>query len=263
MASQTQSFVYALGRIEARFPGLSVEKEFAQVVGREESAGKTDRQVLHEVLSRPENRYLVRQMCWVLSIQGLDTYLLYPRDPLDLDRLVESIRAQPGPDNIDLVVGTKGPIAPLELCNGLMVPLVAFDNIYHFGRDAFIKSIPAPKEVKATDFRPSAEEVFDRIMQMTDNAGATDEHRALNYLAVRYAAIYAKAAEQFARDFSLTGIEARPSSLSGTRNIIKVILSFTNRNTDFAERFFVCVDVTEEFPFLVTKLSPYVTIGSI
>ena len=35
-------------------------------------------------------------------------------------------------------------------------------------------------------------------MQMTDNAGATDEHRALNYLAMRYPAIYAKAAEQFA-----------------------------------------------------------------
>ena len=33
---------------------------------------------------------------------------------------------------------------------------------------------------------------------MTDNAGATDEHRALNYLAVRYPAIYAKAAEAFA-----------------------------------------------------------------
>ena len=30
-----------------------------------------------------------------------------------------------------------------------------------------------------------------------------------------------------------------------------------NRNTDFAEKSFVRVDVTEEFPFLVTKLSPY------
>jgi hypothetical protein len=30
-----------------------------------------------------------------------------------------------------------------------------------------------------------------------------------------------------------------------------------NRNTDFTEKFFVRVDVTEEFPFLVTKLSPY------
>jgi hypothetical protein len=52
-------------------------------------------------------------------------------------------------------------------------------------------------------------------------------------------------------------VEVRPSRLSGTRKIVDVILSFTNRNTDFAEKFFVRVDVTEEFPFLVTKLSPY------
>lgn len=30
-----------------------------------------------------------------------------------------------------------------------------------------------------------------------------------------------------------------------------------NRNTNFIEKFFVRVDVTEEFPFLATKLSPY------
>jgi hypothetical protein len=36
-----------------------------------------------------------------------------------------------------------------------------------------------------------------------------------------------------------------------------MIFSVTNRNTDVNEKFFVRVDVTEEFPFLVTKLSPY------
>jgi hypothetical protein len=46
-------------------------------------------------------------------------------------------------------------------------------------------------------------------------------------------------------------------SLSGTRSIVDVIFSFTNRNTDFTEQFFVRTDITEEFPFLVTKLSPY------
>jgi hypothetical protein len=102
-----------------------------------------------------------------------------------------------------------------------------------------------------------AEELFDRIMQLTDNSGNTHEHRALNYLAMRYPAIYAKTAEQFARDFSLTGVGVRPSPLSGTRNIVDVIFAYTDRKTDFTEKFCVRVDVTEEFPFLVTKLSPY------
>jgi hypothetical protein len=42
-------------------------------------------------------------------------------------------------------------------------------------------------------------------MQMTDNAGATDEHRALNYLAMRYPGLYVAVAEQFSRNASLTG----------------------------------------------------------
>ena len=256
-ASMPASFVYALGRIEARFPNLAAEKEFAQATGRTDTAGKTDQQTFYAVLSQRANRYLVRQMCWVLTIQGLETYLLLPRDPADLDLLVEAIRDTPSPNDIDVVIGMRGPIAPPEMCNGLMVPIVAFDQIYSFDRDSLIKAIPKPEKITAAQFRPVAEELFDRIMQMTDNSGNTDEHRALNYLAMRYPAIYAKAAEEFARDFSLTGVEVRPSPLSSTRNIVEVIFSYTDRKTDFTEKFCVRCDMTEEFPFLVTKLSPY------
>jgi len=69
-------------------------------------------------------------------------------------------------------------------------------------------------------------------MQLTDNAGATDEHRALNYLSMRCPAIYVKAAEEFARDFSLTAVEVRPSPLSSTHKIVDVIFSYTNRTTE-------------------------------
>src|SRR6516225_2832833 len=40
----TSAYVYALGRIEPRFPRLSVEKEYAQATSRAETAGLTDRQ---------------------------------------------------------------------------------------------------------------------------------------------------------------------------------------------------------------------------
>jgi PatG Domain len=188
------SYVYAIGRVEARFPNLAAEKEFAQATGRTETAGKTDQQTFHTVLSKRENRYLVRQLCWVLTIQGLETYLLQPRDPADFDLLVEAIRPAPSPNDIDVVIGMRGPIAPPELCNGLMVPIVLFDQIYSFDRDTLIKAIPRPEKMAAEQFGPAAGEVFDRIMQMTDNAGATDEHRALNYLAMRYPGVYAKTA---------------------------------------------------------------------
>jgi PatG Domain len=251
------SWVYALGNIEARFPSVSVEKEFAQATGREKTSGLTDRHALHTVLSKPENRYLVRQCCFVMTVEGLETYILTPRDPADLSLLVEAVRPNPSPMDLDVVIGIKGPIAAPQMCNGLMVPIVVFDQIYSFDRDALIKAIPKPEKTSAKEFGPAAEELFDRIMQLTDNAGATDEHRALNYLAVRYHAIYARAAEEFARNCSLTSVDVQGSPLSGVRKVLDVIFYYTNRNTDVVDKCFVRVDVTDEFPFLVTKLSPY------
>jgi hypothetical protein len=250
-------WVYAVGRIEPRFPRLSVEKEFAQATGRSETAGLSDRQALHAVLSDPKNRYLVRQLCWVLRIEGLETYILQPRDPGDLDLLVEALRSQPEPTDVDVVVGARGPLAPPELCNGLVVPFLVFDQIYSFDVDSLLEAIPRPDSVAEDGFRAMAKELFFRMLQMTDNAGATDEHRATNYLILRYSAIYARAAAAFAQNYSLSGVDVRPSPLSNTRNIVEVIFAYTSRETDFTEKYFVRVDVTEEFPFLVTKLSPF------
>ena len=251
------SYVFAIGRVEMRFPTLAVEKEFAQATGRADTKGLTDRAAAHAVLSERSNRYIARQVCWVFSIEGLETYILVPRDPADYDQLLEAVRPQPSPLDLDVVVGVRGPIAPPEMCNGLMAPIVIFDQIYSFDRDALIKAIPRPEKTSAKEFGPAAEELFDRIMLAADNAGSTDDHRALNYLAVRYPAIYTTAADAFGRNSSLTAVDVQRSPLSSTRNVVDVIFSFTNRATDVVEKFFARVDVTEEFPFLVTKMSPY------
>lgn len=253
----TPSYVYAIGRIEVRFPSVAVEKEFAQATARTETTGKTDQQSFHAVLSKRENRYLVRQLCWVFTVQGLETYLLKPRDLADIDLLVDAIRPVPTPNDIDVVIGLRGPIASPEMCNGLMIPIVVFDHLYSFDQDTLIKAVPKPEKMSAKEFEPSAHELFHRIMRLTDNSGATDEHRVLNYLSMRYPVVYAKVAECHIRDCALSGVEVRPSRLSGARKIMDVIFSFTNRNTDFTEKFCTRVDVTEEFPFLVTKLFPY------
>jgi hypothetical protein len=251
------SMVYALGRIETRFPTLGIEKEYAQLVARGDGKGKTDQHTFADTVGDREHRYLARQLCWVFSVEGLPTYILKPRDPADLDLLVSALRPAPRPTDVDVVIGVRGPMAPPEMCNGLVLPIVIFDQLYSFDVDALLKSIPRPEKVSATDFGPAAEELFFRIQQMADNAGAVDEHRALNYLAVRYPSIYARAAEAFAQNASLTSVEARPSRLTGTRRVHDVIFTFTNRATDVAEKHFVRVDVTEQFPFLVSKLSPY------
>jgi hypothetical protein len=256
-ATATSSYVYALGRVEPRFPRLAVEKEFAQATGRAETTGLTDRQALHTVLSQRQNRYLARQLCYVLTIEGLETYILVPRDPGDFELLVDAIRPAPRPTDVDVVIGVRGPIAPPELCNGLMVPIVVFDQIYSFDIDSLIAGIPRPEQIAAEQFTSAAEELYMRIIQIVDNAGAMDEHRALNYLGMRYPAIYAQSAERHGQNFTLMAVDVRPSRLSGVRKIVDVIFSYTHRQTDFTEKYFVRVDVTEEFPFLVTRLTPY------
>jgi len=105
-ATSHPSYIYAIGTVEPRFPTLAAEKEFAQTTGRAEgTAGLTDREATHSVLSDRANRYLVRQLCFVMTIQGLETYILRPRDPADFDLLVEAIRPAPRPTDVDVVVG--------------------------------------------------------------------------------------------------------------------------------------------------------------
>ena len=51
---------------------------------------------------------------------------------------------------------------------------------------------------------------------------------------MRYPAIYAKAAEGFGRDFSLSGVDVRPSVLSGARKLLDLIWRFLALSTQQA-----------------------------
>ena len=120
--NSSPSFVYAIGRIESRFPNMSVEQEFIQVQGRTETTRQSETEARRAILTSRQNRYLARKMCWVMTIEGIDTYILEPQNTDDLDLLIETLRAPPkrGVD-LDLVIGWIGPLATPKLCNGLIV----------------------------------------------------------------------------------------------------------------------------------------------
>jgi PatG C-terminal len=249
------SYIYAIGRIYARPPNHSIKQEIAQISGRTHTKGLIDDEATQKIISAQENRYLARKMCWIMEVEGIPMYILRPRDSYDLDLLIETVRSAPnrGTD-MDLVIGSAGPLATPEKCNGLILPIVLIDQIYSFDRNKLIESIPKPEKVSVTEFEKTAGEILDKVQQMADNAGRTNEHRALNYLVVRHEDIYAKTAEMHAKDFSLTAIEVRPSRLTvaGTRVVLDVIFTYTQRTEPigYSEKYFMRVDVTEEFPFL-------------
>ena len=143
------------------------------------------------------------------------------------------------------------------MCNGLMVPIVVVDQMYSLGRDSLKKAIPRPEDIPEEEFEEGADDLLSRIMQMADNVGATDGHRTLNYLVVRYDRIYDKTARQFVNDFALTSIDTLSSRLSGVRKVVDVVFRYTHQEIFLTESWFVRVDVPEGFSFLVTGLSPY------
>lgn len=255
-----QSYVYAIGRVVHRFPNKSLEMELGQAIGLMAGAQTTNLthpEVVHKALVDPNNRYISRNICFVLTIQDIETYILVPSDPLDLDKLSQAIRPDPNATDVNVIIGRRGSIAPPEMCDGLMVPIVMVDQIYSFDRDALIKSIPKQKGVNETQFKKTANAVFNKIIQISDNTGITKEHIALNYLAVRYDEIYHRTQKLQEEDYSFTGVEVRRSSVSDTRTVLDVIFSYENRANRAIQKWFTRVDVTEEFPFLVTPMQEY------
>ena len=251
------TFVFAFGQVGMRFPSPAIEKEFAQSIASGATARLTDQAVLHSALQ--ENPQLANEVCWVFSVDAVETYILLPRDHLLLNQFVEAVKpSEPGLDT-DVIIGALGPLAPAEMCNGFIAPIVLVDRIYSFQKPELISTLKTPPESEMTDeeLRRSADELFERIKQIADNVGATDEHRAVNYLAVRYPQIYTHTAEMFTQDFSLTRVEVLPSRLAGTRKLVNVIFTYTNRKTDVEEKYRVRVDVTEKYPFLEKRLSQY------
>jgi hypothetical protein len=96
------------------------------------------------------------------------------------------------------------------------------------------------------------------VLQLADNAGATDEHRAFNYVAVRVPQFYVRIVRQKDLGAPLQRVEVLPSRMNETsgRKLLNVVLVFRDGN-GAEEKFRARVDVTEEFPFLDLPLSPY------
>jgi hypothetical protein len=256
----TYSYVYAIGKVVHRFPNKSLEMELTQAMGRrreDETRGITHPEVIYKVLTDPNNQYISRQICYVFNVEGLETYILVPSNPLDFDRFAQALRPSPDIGDIDVIIGKRGPMASPEMCNGLVVPIVIVDQIYSFDRDTLMKAIPKRKGENDEQFKKTANALLSHIIQLADNAGSIDEHRALNYLVVRYDEIYHRTQILQDENYSFTAVEVRHSRLSGARKVLDVIFSYENRSNKAVQKWFVRVDVTEEFPFLVSPMQEY------
>jgi hypothetical protein len=271
-------FVYAIGHVKAAFPSLDVEKEFQQVARSLDPpvdpydiyavlttlpkspsgmAPVTPSEMASEV---PPGRFLADYLCWVFVVGNVDTYILKPRAPAQMDDMIGALKVPEGavePPYIT-IIGPLGPPAPASLCRGLQVPMVLVNQVYYFDYKKFYDELQG-KGIEAESIQAVL-----KALEMKPNPGVSDRDRALNYAAFRYPEIYKRTAQL--RDpnqspegrYYLKSMETRPSSVQGTRRIVDIIFHYQNTETQEEMSFYTSVDVTGQFPFLNSALRPFI-----
>ena len=248
-------FTYAVGRLTTQFPTLGVEKEFMQLVGEAPASALVEVDQLKAVLENPQNRYLGRHLCWVFVIQHVDALTLIPRDADDVAQLVDALTLDE--NSVQAVVGGPATWPAPAGCFELGLPAVAPEQLLSFSIDEFIQSLPRDEKatgLEESSYRTVVRDLFTRLTRRSDNRGVADEHRALNYLALRYPPLYHATVQALGDGKALIGVDARHSH-AGSRRVVSVRLTFRHRRNDVTERYRCLVDVTDLFPFLVSPLS--------
>jgi PatG C-terminal/Subtilase family len=294
-AAARSGLVYVLGTVDCKFPDQCVSHEFqavAETMSIEQGNDESLRTWIYRVLTaeptepdpeepepkkrgakkleprKPEPkksrpRYIARQLCWELTVEGQLAYHLALSDWQDLDDLIECLRESP---DVDLVqIAGSSSMIPVEACQGEVAPVLQVAQISAYDLNDLVgwvaNALQTPKGARgASEASKLALSLFDRLVQAADNFGDEDQWRALNFLAVRYKALYELYAQKVGKEgYVLDSIGVVPSRLSRQRprerQIVDVVLSYVNAKVACAaEKYFTRVNVTCMFPFIITKL---------
>src|SRR5260370_6330691 len=239
-----EQFVYAMGRIDVRFPSMGIEREFQQ---REMRLGEAK-----ESLSRGErmarvleaNHHLASRLCYILSMSGIPAYIVAPSGFSLRADLLRALSSSARSNQWCVLIGRRGPMSTPSTCGGVLAPIVGCDQLYCFSLQELRKSLessvtPALKapNIQATAVQHVSRELFERFTGSTENLGATDAHRALNYLLVQHPGLFLAPAERSGRH-TLDRIETREIQGMGARKLIAVILTFLDLTTGLPHRLY-------------------------
>lgn len=259
-------YVYAVGILRPIYPNRSLEHEMLQSADRSQAPGPPN-ELDFQTMRMGENVHVSRDMCFVLSIGGIDTYIVKPRSYLELNDIISDLDEQETQDEplYAVIVGPMGSVAPPEMCTGLQLPVVVCNQYMSFTQSAMVDALT---NADASITSSVARDMLRRmVLEPSNNAGEMPEHRATNYLALQYPDIYAQASiyldagsEQnpWSRVMYFEDARARPAEVQGTRVVMDVVFNYAERHTRQRLESYCKVDVTGQFPFLVTPLVTYI-----
>lgn len=247
-SARERTLIYATGKLRPHFEDISLEHEIAHVAHHVAADGRLGDAKLHEVLSRPENRYLARKVSWICDLDCGPSLFCVPSDPTDVSLFSRSIMSRASlRHGFDTVVGAlRGEVD----CGGQRLARVACDQVLTLSMIDVIAALPAPAELTETHFRRDARVLAKLLLERANHFGISDEQRALTYLMLRDSKAYssfAKHREAGERLVSI-GVSAAPGSNARKQFDVGFIYEAENGAMN---RDAVRVDVTLEFPFLV------------
>jgi Subtilase family/PatG C-terminal len=284
-------FVYVLGTVDVKFPDQSISEEFQRWIEEKEKEEKEKEELQQgpnedlrhwywRILSAypKETRYIARQFCWILRVEGEPAYYLTLRDMQDFDGLIDCL-GEPNHDDLCLFVGSSS-LQLVEMSHGIKAPVLTVDQVHRFKKDDMLEkfipeTIPPEKETLKSsakkgkpkgsaqndvpELRKRYRELYKQLFQSADNFGHTDEWRALNFLAAGgHPPVFQLCSALAHEDYNLTALPVLTSRLSawGNKRIVDAIFTF-GRAAEM-KKFFVRVDVTHLFPMLVSPIAKYV-----
>jgi hypothetical protein len=260
-----RKFIYAVGIIKPVFPNTGLQKAFNTAARALDVSDKDYYHVfsyINKTTQVASYHYIAEQISWVLSIKNKDTYKIIPRTYIELDDIIESLKPEENSLQAvnSIIIGLEGsPQTPMD--NGPSLPSVLCNQVYFFTMEKLHDDIKKSVSAGTLDIQDVIKQ-----LEFEPNLGNNPTDRAKNYLAFRYPTIYKKTNSLKTQknnidvkvdSYSLVDIQTKNNKRGDNRILIDVSFQYQSNNQK-EKIFFHCdVDVSEQYPFISTKLNQF------
>jgi hypothetical protein len=246
------AYIYALGRIQAQFPSSSVQNLYDEVVFQKFGPDAKSKS-LFEVLSMPEHLFLAKKMCWVLTIDAVDCYVLHAQTPSLLSAFIKALQPKSN-QQFEYLVAHLGAYAADDQCAGRTIKIAYVHQIQSFTIDEYCQILSQQTGIELSKIKP----LFNSMLKFCRNGGNLPTQRALNYVSLKCTALYktftAPMLAQNKEGIEFEQIEAITCSSESERQVMTLIFSYLNPQSKRVEKQHINIDVSEIYPFTCSEL---------
>ncbi len=236
--------IYAIGVIQPSFPTLNLEKQYEAAA----LSIKANPEEFYKVFnyrvtmdSQPQLSYrpflyLAQQATWVLTINLVDTYILEPDTPTQLNALINTTEQK----NTYVVIGELTGEHAAQQYDDIALPT------------ATVKHLIAVTDIQVPilkDGKPANQQL--ELPALKPTIGLTKKDRASNYFLSHFYQIVVDSNQHLLID-DIQAIQLQHIHSEPMRHVVEFILCSSDRS-----RYACNIDVTNHYPFVSSRLAPF------